>query len=168
MLARLAREEEPNMNLTARLGAIAAVLVGTILGSAPAAAQAIVEGTWRSANGSEILIAPCAAGYCGTLTKPSVSAHDISKYGDSETAMKSFLDEHNEEASLRSRPLLGLELLNVKGTGNPWYYEGQVYNPSDGKTYSGAITVVGADTMQLKGCALYVFCKEEQWSRVVD
>jgi uncharacterized protein (DUF2147 family) len=156
------------MNLTVRLAAITAVLVGFAAFSAPAAAQAIVEGTWRSANGSEILIAPCPAGFCGALTKPSVSAHDISKYGDAETAMKSFLDEHNEDASLRSRPLLGLELLNVKGTDNPWFYEGRVYNPIDGKTYDGSITVVGADTMQLKGCAFMVFCKEEQWSRVVE
>jgi uncharacterized protein (DUF2147 family) len=147
---------------------VGAVLLAAAGWSAPAAAQAIVEGTWRSANGSEIVIAPCPAGFCGTLTKPSVAAHDISKYGDAETAMKSFLDEHNEEPSLRSRPLLGLELLNVKGTDNPWYYEGQVYNPSDGKIYSGSINVVGADTMQLKGCAFVVFCKEEQWSRVVN
>jgi uncharacterized protein (DUF2147 family) len=148
------------------LGLIAAVALAASVG--PVAAQAMVEGSWRSANGSEIVITPCAAGFCGMLTKPAVSAEDLAKYGDAETAMKSFVDDKNEDASLRSRPLVGLELLNVKGTDNPWYFEGEVYNPSDGKTYSGAINVLGADAMMLKGCALFVFCKEEQWTRVVD
>ena len=157
------------MSTLRRLGFAAVVLVTATAGmTASASAQSMVEGLWRSANGSEIDIAPCSAGFCGTLTKPSVSAHDISKYGDAETARQSFLDEHNEDASLRGRKLLGLELLRVQGTTNPWYFEGAVYNPSDGKTYSGAITMVGADTMMLKGCALVVFCKEEQWSRVVN
>jgi uncharacterized protein (DUF2147 family) len=145
-----------------------AMALGLMAFAPPAAAQAMVEGTWRSGNGSEIAIAPCSAGFCGTLTKPAVSQADLAQYGDAETAMRSFVDEHNENAALRSRPLVGLELLRVQATPNPWYFEGQVYNPSDGKTYLGAITVTGADLMQLKGCALYVFCKEEQWSRVVD
>ena len=126
-----------------------------------------VEGNWRSGNGSEIVVAPCSQGYCGTITKPAVSDADLAKYGDAQTAMKSFVDENNAEASLRSRPLIGLDILRIKGTDNPWYFEGEVYNPSDGKTYGGAVTVVGADAMVLKGCALYVFCKEEQWTRVV-
>lgn len=157
------------MHTSRRMGfAVLALLLAAGAMTTPAAAQSMVEGTWRSANGSEIDIAPCTAGFCGTLTKPSVSAHDISKYGSAEAAMQGFLDEHNEDASLRGRKLLGLELLQVQGTNNPWYYEGKVYNPSDGKTYSGAINMVGADTMMLKGCALIVFCKEEQWARVVN
>jgi uncharacterized protein (DUF2147 family) len=135
--------------------------------AAPAAAQSMVEGAWKSGNGSEIVIATCSAGYCGTLTKPAVSAEDLAKYGDAQTAMQSFVDEHNEDKSLRSRPLVGLQLLSVRGTNNPWYFEGEVYNPSDGKTYGGAITVVGADAMMLKGCAVFVFCKEEQLTRVL-
>ena len=110
---------------------------------------------------------PAPQGYCGTITKPAVSDADLAKYGDAQTAMKSFVDENNAEASLRSRPLIGLDILRIKGTDNPWYFEGEVYNPSDGKTYGGAVTMVGADAMVLKGCALYVFCKEEQWTRVV-
>ena len=142
--------------------------IALAVSAAPAAGQAMVEGAWKSGNGSEIVIAPCPAGFCGILTKPAVSAEDLAKYGDAETAMKSFVDEHNDDKSLRTRPLVGLELLNVKGTNNPWYFEGEVYNPSDGKTYGGAINMLGADAMMLKGCALFVFCKEEQWTRVVD
>jgi uncharacterized protein (DUF2147 family) len=157
------------MHITFRgFGAALVVAVGALLGAAPAAAQAMVEGNWKSGNGSEIVIAPCSAGYCGTLTKPAVSDADLAKYGDAQTAMASFVDEHNEDKSLRERPLVGLEMLRIKATNNPWYFEGEVYNPSDGKTYSGAITVLGADAMMLKGCALFVFCREEQWNRVTQ
>jgi len=156
------------MGLRGTLFGLAVAGLALAMSVVPAAAQAIVEGNWRSANGSEIVIAPCSAGYCGTITKPSVSAEDLARYGDAETAMKSFVDEHNADASLRSRPLIGLDILRLKGTNNPWYFEGEVYNPSDGKGYSGAVTVIGADAMMLKGCALFVFCKEEQWTRVVQ
>ena len=148
-----------------RIGVLAAAIV--LGGAGTAAAQAMVEGAWRSGNGSEITIAPCAQGYCGTITRPAVSDADLARYGDAETAMRSFVDEHNEDAALRGRPLIGLDILRVQATTNPWYFEGEVYNPSDGKTYSGAITVTGADSMMLKGCALLVFCREEAWTRVV-
>jgi uncharacterized protein (DUF2147 family) len=134
---------------------------------APATAQDAVSGAWRSADGSELVIAACPAGFCGTLTKPSVSREDIAKHGSEQAAMESFIDERNPDEALRSRPLIGLEILRVSATANPWFFEGQVYNPTDGKTYSGAITVTGADTMVLKGCAVFVFCREEQWTRVV-
>jgi uncharacterized protein (DUF2147 family) len=148
------------------VGVVAAVAIAAT--AAPAAAQSMVEGSWRSGNGSEIVIATCAQSFCGTLTKPAVSAEDLAKFGDAETAMKSYVDDKNEDKSLRTRPLVGLGLLTVKGTDNPWYFEGEVYNPSDGKTYSGSINVLGADAMMLKGCALFVFCKEEQWTRVTN
>jgi uncharacterized protein (DUF2147 family) len=140
----------------------------SVFSVAPASAQAIVEGSWRSGNTSEIVIAQCAEGLCGSISKPYVSPEDLARYGDADTAMRSFTDANNKDAALRARPLLGLAILKVKATANPWYFEGEVYNPSDGSTYSGAITVTGADTMQLKGCAFIVLCKEEQWTRVTD
>ena len=40
-------------------------------------------------------------------------------------------------------------------------WKGSLLNPDDGKTYSGVITLVGADGLNLKGCALGVFCQGE-------
>lgn len=156
------------MTAKSRLAAAAAIVATALLGAAsPAAAQAMIEGAWRSGNGSEIAITPCSSGFCGAITVPAVSDADLARYGDAETARRSFVDEHNADAALRTRPLVGLDILRVRATGNPWHFEGEVYNPSDGKTYSGAVTVTGADTMILKGCAVIVFCREEQWTRVV-
>lgn len=147
-------------------GRLAAVAVWLALSGAVSAAAAIVEGTWQSGNGSEIVLGPCPEGYCGTISKPFVPPEDLAKYGDAETAMRAYTDSNNKDVSLRGRPLLGLAILKVKATTNPWYYEGEVYNPADGSTYSGAITVTGADAMVLKGCAFIVLCKEETWTRV--
>ena len=47
---------------------------------------------------------------------------------------------------------------------NEW--KGNLLNPEDGKTYSGVITMVGANGLNLKGCALGVFCQGETWRRV--
>lgn len=144
---------------------LAAMVVA--VGSAGAvSAQAVVEGTWRSGNASEIVIVPCGGAFCGVISKPYVSPEELARYGDAETAMQAFRDENNSDASLRDRPLLGLTILNVKAGRNADVFDGEVYNPSDGKTYSGSITMKGTNSMALKGCALFVFCQEETWTRV--
>ena len=45
-------------------------------------------------------------------------------------------------------------------------WKGSLLNPDDGKTYKGVISLVGADGLSLKGCALGVFCQGETWRRV--
>ena len=52
----------------------------------------------------------------------------------------------------------------AKTGANEW--KGSLLNPEDAKTYSGVITLVGADGLNLKGCALGVFCQGETWRRV--
>jgi len=52
----------------------------------------------------------------------------------------------------------------AKTGANEW--KGSLLNPDDGKTYSGVISLVGADGLNLKGCALGVFCQGETWRRV--
>ena len=46
-------------------------------------------------------------------------------------------------------------------------WSGQVYNAEDGKTYSGSVTMQGANALKLEGCALGgLLCKAQTWSRV--
>ncbi|HMQ57504.1 MAG TPA: DUF2147 domain-containing protein [Rhizobiaceae bacterium] len=44
-------------------------------------------------------------------------------------------------------------------------YVGTVTDPDDDKTYSGSATVNGG-SMKLKGCALKIFCKTQNWSKL--
>ena len=75
-------------------------------------------------------------------------------------------DKENADASKRGRPLLGIEIvLNMKPSGTPDEWDGQVYNSRDGQTYSGSFTITGANTAELKGCVAVVICKAETWTR---
>ena len=64
------------------------------------------------------------------------------------------LDIFNEDESMRSRPMLGLEFVfgfdidpNVDGR----WSGGRVYNPRDGKTYKGTLTLKDTNTIKLRG-----------------
>ena len=56
-------------------------------------------------------------------------------------------------------------VLGMKPSG-PGQWTGDVYNASDGKTYSGSFTLTGPNSADLKGCMLSVFCKSQTWTRV--
>ena len=52
----------------------------------------------------------------------------------------------------------------VKTGGEEW--KGSLLDTDNGKTYTGVITLVGADGLNLKGCALGIICEGEIWRRV--
>jgi uncharacterized protein (DUF2147 family) len=75
-------------------------------------------------------------------------------------------DKNNADASKQSRPLLGVQIvLGMKPSGTPNQWSGNVYNASDGKTYSGSFTLTGPNTAELKGCVMSIICKSQTWTR---
>ena len=55
-------------------------------------------------------------------------------------------------------------VLGMKPSGaDQW--SGNVYNASDGKTYTGSFTLTGPNTAELKGCVMSVICKTQTWTR---
>lgn len=82
---------------------------------------------------------------------------------------KPLLDELNPDPTKRGRKRLGLPILfgfsppDAKGVCEG----GQVYNPRDGKTYSGTITLIGKDRLELRGYVLVTLIgKTQTWTRV--
>jgi uncharacterized protein (DUF2147 family) len=76
------------------------------------------------------------------------------------------VDELNEDPKLRSRPRLGLQLLNgfVKDGDNK-YDDGTIYDPLNGKTYSCKITYKG-NTLDIRGyIGISLFGRTTVWSR---
>jgi uncharacterized protein (DUF2147 family) len=76
------------------------------------------------------------------------------------------VDELNEDPKLRSRPRLGLQLLNgfVKD-GDDKYDDGTIYDPLNGKTYSCKITYKG-NTLDIRGyIGISLFGRTTVWSR---
>src|SRR3974390_1403863 len=106
-------------------------------------------GTWFTGDkDSQVKIVNCGAALCGNLVW-------LKEPNDPATGRPK-TDKNNADASKQSRPLLGVPIvLGMKASG-PGQWSGQVYNASDGKTYSGSFTLTGADTADLKGCVLSV------------
>jgi uncharacterized protein (DUF2147 family) len=131
-------------------------------------AGTLVEGTWVTPEQAEMTIEPCGTALCGTLSKIVITEQHVQQYGADATSIEveDLTDMFNEDPALKDRPMLGLQILTLRATDNPWHFEGEIYNPRDGKTYAGSMEVKGADTVVLKGCALIVLCQEQTWTRV--
>jgi uncharacterized protein (DUF2147 family) len=52
-------------------------------------------------------------------------------------------------------------------TGGPTEWRnGSVYNPADGRTYRGTITMNGDNSLNLRGCVVAPLCKTQTWTRI--
>lgn len=76
-------------------------------------------------------------------------------------------DRHNPDARLRDRPLCGLRILSgFKRTGDRIWSAGQIYNPSDGRTFSSTMTLEGDGGLRISGyVGLSLFGKTVEWVR---
>ncbi len=74
-------------------------------------------------------------------------------------------DRNNPDRTLRSRPLVGVVIVQgLLETAPGVWTGGAVYNPDDGRTYSGEIHFRNG-ALELRGCALAVFCQTQTWHR---
>jgi len=117
-------------------------------------------GAWLTRNGnSKVAMAKCGQALCGTIVA-------LKQPNDPATG-KPKTDSNNPDAGKRARPIIGtMIVLNMTPSGMPDKWNGQVYNPEDGKTYSGSITLKGANELDLQGCiAGGLICKTQTWTR---
>jgi uncharacterized protein (DUF2147 family) len=116
-------------------------------------------GTWYTeGNESQVRIAKCGDAICGALVWLKVPNDPAT--GRPKT------DKENADTAKSKRPLLGIAIvLGMKPDGTPNQWKGQVYNAKDGNTYTGYFTLTGANTAELKGCAMGIICKSQTWTR---
>lgn len=130
-----------------------------------------IEGIWQTQELSEVTIALCPAGFCGTLSKIVVPREGLTdeEYAAAQAmAVESFTDVRNPDPALRSRPMLGLQILTLLPSSKPNVYDGEIYNPQDGNIYSGYVEMLAPDQMRLNGCVLYnLICQGQDWVRVI-
>jgi uncharacterized protein (DUF2147 family) len=135
------------MRVTVSRTVLAALAAGLLCGTAQAADP---SGIWLTETGtSRVRIAPCGSGFCGTIV----------------SAPGKGLDAKNPDPALRTRSVVGVQILSapqVDGAG----FSGTLYNPNDGKTYSGSLKLTSANTLEVAGCVMSVFCKRQTWTRV--
>ena len=76
----------------------------------------------------------------------------------------------NPDENLRDRDRLGLVLMTgfAHIEGNVWD-NGRLYNPKNGKTYTGMMTLKDSNTLDLRGYVGFSFLgKSTTWTRKVD
>jgi len=115
-----------------------AVLATLAALASPAAAQE-VTGTWlRDSGASKVRFVKCGEAVCGTI---------------------SWLKDASGPAKLGQRIFYDMK----PASGGKW--NGSAFNPEDGKTYSGTMTLSG-DTLTTAGCVLGgLICRSVKWSR---
>ena len=121
---------------------LAAVALIGLAGAGPALA-ADPAGVWLTQGGnSRIRVADCGGALCGTIIW-------LKEPNDPDTG-KPKTDKNNSDASKRSRPLIGVQIvLGMKPAGTD-KWSGQVYNAEDGKTYSGNLTFPGGNSLRCR------------------
>lgn len=138
-------------------GVVTAVTLG-LLAAAPARAADGPAGTWLTADGeAKVQIENCGQSYCGRIVW-------LKEPDDPDTRMPK-LDKFNKDISMRSRPVQGMQIISGMNPSGQNQWKGALYNPEDGNTYSGALTLLSAFNLKLEGCALAIFCRSEVWKR---
>jgi uncharacterized protein (DUF2147 family) len=134
---------------------LAAILGVSLLTSAAQAAPA--EGTWLSEDGgTKVRISDCGGKLCGKVVwlKDPTGADGKPK-----------TDRFNEDQSKRSRPLLGVSVVQGMAPTSDNKWSGKIYNADDGKTYDAHVSVISNNAMNVQGCVLSILCKNQKWTR---
>jgi uncharacterized protein (DUF2147 family) len=143
------------MNYATGKLALATVLGLSLLTSAAHAAQA--DGTWLSESGTtKVRISDCGGKLCGKVVwlKDPTGADGKPK-----------TDKYNEDEAKRSRPLLGVAVVQGMAPSGENKWSGKIYNADDGKTYDAHVTVISDTAMNVQGCVLGFLCKSQKWTR---
>lgn len=135
----------------ARLAAATALAAAI---ASPALADDPVEGLWLvQAGTAKVKVAPCASDktkMCGQVAWLKT------------TGAK---DANNPDASLRSRPILGMLMIrDFKSAGPGKWTGGKIYDPNSGKTYGSKMTANPNGTLKVEGC-MAVVCQAQTWKR---
>ncbi len=151
-----------------RAGILALVFFVQVFARAADEADGIT-GVWRTAEDkSRVQIFKTNGVYVGkiiSLKDPSWPANDEEGMGG-----KPKNDRRNPDTKLRSRPIVGLELMSgFKFAGSQTWDSGHVYDPENGKTYRGKLYLTSTNQLELRGyVGLPIFGRTEVWRRAED
>lgn len=143
-------------------GVVAAVLMSTI-GRAEAASPADPSGTWSTEDGrARIRLERCGAGQqriCGYIVWMKDPLDDRGQ---------PVRDSYNPDTSKRARNVLGHQLImGLKPTPEGWF-DGDIYNAEDGRSYSVMLWRDSSDRLKLRGCMLKLLCQTQTWKQTND
>jgi uncharacterized protein (DUF2147 family) len=123
-----------------------------LLAAVAAAAEPQPTGEWRTANGlANVRIDDCDGVLWGIISWEKEPGG---------------VDSYNPDPSERNRPTLGLHILLAMKPTKPGLWQGEVYNPENGKTYDSRISLTSPEVLKIEGCVLGFLCGGENWTRI--
>jgi len=140
--------------------AAATFVLGGFFASA-AMAQATVFGIWVDEGGlSHIEIFDCGGQICGKFIW-------FEEPNEEDGTPK--LDDENPDEAMRTRPLMGLQLLEGFDASGPTAWAGgTIYDPQSGKTYSSTMELLDDNTIEVRGyVVLPIFGRSQTWTRYI-
>lgn len=134
-----------------QIAALAVALAGSLPLPAQADPMSDIVGRWRDSDGeSEIAISRCGAALCGRIV----------------WLKEPRFDRFNPDETLRTRSLLGMQVLSGFKPDAKSVLSGEGYNPADGKTYRTTLELTASDSLVVRGCVLGgLICDDDTWTR---
>ncbi len=124
------------------------------------ARAATPEGLWYAEGGAaQVEIAPCGEALCGRV---------VWLRGPLDMDGCALRDRQNPAPELRTRPILGLEVLRgLRPAADGRWTGGAIYDPSSGRTYRCEAQLADADRLRLRGYVGVTWLgRTTQWVRV--
>ncbi len=110
-----------------------------------------ILGLWNTEEkDAKIEIYKCGTKYCGKIAWLKEPIYTVgSKEGVPGTPI---LDINNPNPELRKKPLMGLPILiDFVFSGDNLWKNGKIYNSDNGKIYSGKMTLISPDQLNVRG-----------------
>jgi uncharacterized protein (DUF2147 family) len=140
------------MRVISGLCAATILLSGLLPAGLAAAAEPQPTGEWRTDNGlATVRIDDCDGVLWGIVSWEKEPGG---------------VDSNNPNPAERNHPTLGLHILRAMKPARPGLWQGEVYNPENGKTYDAKISLAAPDVLRIEGCVLGFLCGGENWTRV--
>ena len=135
--------------LVLRALAVVALLSAPLSGAAAAAA---IEGQWLTDDGKAVVqIAACGQRLCGRIARVLDTRANVPK-----------TDVNNPDPRLRTRPLVGLQILSGYRSGSAAWENGRAYDPKTGSSYKSSLRLNADGSLRVTGCVLFV-CRSKRW-----
>jgi uncharacterized protein (DUF2147 family) len=147
--------------LRGRRGLVLALLLVLVSRAAPAAEAAPLGLWWAEGGAAQVEIFPCASALCGRVVWLR------SPFDDDGCPVR---DERNPDPTLRDRELIGMEFLSglrpSQNAPNVWN-DGQIYDPTSGRSYRATLSVEGPRRLRLRGyLGFELLGRTTRWIRV--
>ena len=119
---------------------------------------ATITGHWITHKSKAVVrISQCGTGLCGQIVW---LRQGVDRKG------QPVRDIRNRDKNMRGRQVLGLTTFSGLTPAGPGRWSGRMYNPDDGRTYNGSLTLTSANSIRVEGCrAGGGACGKRSWTR---